>query len=227
MSDAGPVARAAELATLGHQAPLDDTTIDRLVAAHHDDPDPRVRAAALGALVRAAPAAAIPSWSRALDDPSPVVRRRAAELAPALTDDADVASALVASLDDADVTVIEALAWSLGELDDAARDADAVRALADIVRSHRDALAREAAVAALGALGDPDALPTILAACTDKPAVRRRAVLALAPFEGPEVDAAIDAALTDRDWQVRQAAEDLRGEDLRGEDLRSEDPHDD
>jgi hypothetical protein len=36
--------------------------------------------------------------------------------------------------------------------------------------------------------------------------------LALAPFEGTEVDAAIDAALTDRDWQVRQAAEDLRSE---------------
>jgi HEAT repeat protein len=39
--------------------------------------------------------------------------------------------------------------------------------------------------------------------------VRRRAVLALAPFEGPEVDAALQAATTDRDWQVRQAAEDL------------------
>ncbi len=83
-------------------------------------------------------------------------------------------------------------------------------ALADVTRGHRDALAREAAVAALGALGDPDALPAILEACRDKPAVRRRAVLALAPFDGPEVDAAITAALTDRDWQVRQAAEDLR-----------------
>jgi len=35
-------------------------------------------------------------------------------------------------------------------------------------------------------------------------------VLALAPFDGPAVDAAIAKALTDRDWQVRQAAEDLR-----------------
>jgi hypothetical protein len=34
-------------------------------------------------------------------------------------------------------------------------------------------------------------------------------VLALAPFSGPEVDAAIRDALDDRDWQVRQAAEDL------------------
>ncbi len=108
------------------------------------------------------------------------------------------------------MTVVEAAAWSLGELGDIAREAGAVRALADVTREHRDALAREAAVAALGALGDADALPVILDACRDKPAVRRRAVLALAPFDGPEVDAAIDAALADRDWQVRQAAEDLR-----------------
>jgi hypothetical protein len=31
----------------------------------------------------------------------------------------------------------------------------------------------------------------------------------LAPFHGPEVDAALERALTDRDWQVRQAAEDV------------------
>ena len=30
---------------------------------------------------------------------------------------------------------------------------------------------------------------------------------------GPEVDAALQRALTDRDWQVRQAAEDLLGID--------------
>ena len=108
------------------------------------------------------------------------------------------------------VTVVEAAAWSLGELGDTAREAGAVRALAAVAREHRDALAREAAVAALGALGDADALPVILDACRAQPAVRRRAVLALAPFDEAEVDAAIDAALADRDWQVRQAAEDLR-----------------
>jgi len=48
-------------------------------------------------------------------------------------------------------------------------------------------------------------------ACRDIPAVRRRAVLALAPFTGPAVDAALAVALQDRDWQVRQAAEDLTG----------------
>ena len=113
-------------------------------------------------------------------------------------------------LDDPDVTVVEAAAWAIGELGERAVDVGAVAALSDTARDHRDALAREAAVAALGALGDRDALPAILAACHDKPAVRRRAVLALAPFDGPEVDAAIASALDDRDWQVRQAAEDLR-----------------
>ncbi|MEA2716984.1 MAG: hypothetical protein QOI99_1301, partial [Actinomycetota bacterium] len=46
-------------------------------------------------------------------------------------------------------------------------------------------------------------------ATSDRPAVRRRAVIALTPFDGPEVDAAMARALEDRDWQVRQAAEDL------------------
>jgi HEAT repeat protein len=73
-----------------------------------------------------------------------------------------------------------------------------------------DALVREASAAALGAIGDVRGLPAILTACADKPNVRRRAVLALAPFDGPEVEAAIERALADRDWQVRQAAEDLR-----------------
>jgi HEAT repeat protein len=39
--------------------------------------------------------------------------------------------------------------------------------------------------------------------------VRRRAVISLAPFDSPDVTAALRAALSDRDWQVRQAAEDL------------------
>ena len=78
-----------------------------------------------------------------------------------------------------------------------------------------DALVREAAVAALGAIGDERGLDAILAATTDRPAIRRRAVLALAPFVDPaapraaEVAAALQRAAADRDWQVRQAAEDV------------------
>jgi HEAT repeat protein len=172
-----------------------------------------VRAAALAALVRVAPTGAVPDWRAALADDDPAVRRRAAELAPALhaaTDDPAVAIELVARLDDRDVTVVEAAAWAIGELGDSSVAHGAVDALAGVTRAHRDPIAREAAVAALGALGDPAGLAAILHACDDRPAVRRRAVLALAPFDGPEVDDAIARALDDRDWQVRQAAEDLR-----------------
>ncbi|MEZ5168915.1 MAG: HEAT repeat domain-containing protein [Acidimicrobiales bacterium] len=77
--------------------------------------------------------------------------------------------------------------------------------------THPDPLVRESAVAALGALGDPRALPAVLEATRDKPAVRRRAVLALAAFDGPEVDAAWERARHDRDRQVRDAVEELLG----------------
>ena len=76
---------------------------------------------------------------------------------------------------------------------------------------HDDALVREAAVAALGAIGD-EAGPA-----GDPGRARGQGHRAAAggagprPFEGPDVDAALAAAREDRDWQVRQAAEDLSG----------------
>ena len=78
---------------------------------------------------------------------------------------------------------------------------------------NREQLVRESAVAALGSIGHVSSANVIIAACSDKPAIRRRAVLALAAFAGPEIDAALAKALTDPDWQVRQAAEDLTGYD--------------
>jgi HEAT repeat protein len=131
------------------------------------------------------------------------VRRRAAELAAAHR-----SVDLSIALDDDDPTVVEVAAWACGEHESDRREiVDRLIALAE---SADEPLVRESAVAALGAIGSARGLPSILAATSDKPAVRRRAVLALAPFEGPEVDEAIDRALEDRDWQVRQAAEDLR-----------------
>jgi len=138
------------------------------------------------------------------------VRRRAAELGPAVAARGarlEVAR-LSALLDDPDVTVVEAAAWALGELGRA--DGPVIERLAAQATGHPDRLAREAAVGALGALGDERGLPAVLAACGDVVSVRRRAVLALAPFAGSEVDAALTRAGEDRDWQVRQAAEDLR-----------------
>jgi HEAT repeat protein len=111
-------------------------------------------------------------------------------------------------LEDGDAGVVESACFALGELGSRA-GAEATTALVGVVTTHDDPLCREAAVAALGAIGDPAGLAAILAATADKPAVRRRAVLALAPFDGPEVDVALQRAASDRDWQVRQAAEDL------------------
>ena len=199
--------RAADIAALGLGERLPAGAPTELEHAARHDADARVRAAALGALVRACGRRrATSAWRRALGDPAPAVRRRAAELTPAIE---APARPLLPLLGDDDVTVTEAAAWALGELGDRAARAGAIPALAAVVREHGDPLGREAAVAALGALGDPAGLPAVLVACGDKPAVRRRAVLALAPFEGPDVDAALGAALEDRDWQVRQAAEDL------------------
>ncbi len=141
---------------------------------------------------------------RALTDPAPIVRRRAAAEG---RDRRDVD--LLPLLDDEDPLVVEGAAWALGERE--SRAEPIVARLSAVATGHTDPLAREAAVAALGAIGDPAGLPAILVATRDKPAVRRRAVLALAPFEGPEVDEALERAQGDRDWQVRQAAEDLLG----------------
>ena len=163
-------------------------------AALADEP-----ATALGALARMG-ALTDDDLRGALSHPDAAVRRRACELAVALP-----GVDLVPLLDDLDDLVVEAACWSLGERE----ETGAVGPLASVAGSHREPLCRESAVAALGAIGDPAGLDAILAATTDKPAIRRRAVIALAPFDGPDVDAALARALEDRDWQVRQAAEDL------------------
>ena len=163
--------------------------------------DPSVRAVALGALDRLG-ILADDELAGALGDPAPRVRRRACELAATRP-----TVSLLSALADADATVVEAAAFACGEQERVGRAV--VDRLMELAGHHRDPLVREAAVAALGAVGDPAGLAAILAATDDKPAIRRRAVIALAPFDGPSVDAALERARTDRDWQVRQAAEDL------------------
>jgi HEAT repeat protein len=184
--------------------------------AARTDPDARVRIAALRALVELGNRDdAEAAWLGGVHDPEAAVRRRAAELAvrlaPGSPAPAGIVGALVELLADADATVVEAAAWALGELGPDVGEPQAVTALASAATAHSDARAREAAVAALGALGDRAGLDAVLAACRDKPGVRRRAVLALAAFDGPDVEAALTAASSDKDWQVRQAAEDVRG----------------
>ena len=186
----------------------------------HDD-DPTVRSSALRALERAGDLAARELQS-ALEDPAPLVRLTALELA---ADRDDIgATAAADRLHDDDRRVVEAAAWTCGEkisaghvtsaghADERGSETSAVvGALARVARSHDDPLCRESAIAALGAISHPAGLPTILAGLDDKPEVRRRAVIALAPFDGPEVDAALLRAAADRDKQVRAAAAELRG----------------
>jgi HEAT repeat protein len=143
--------------------------------------------------------------SAALADDDPGVRRSACQVAAALP--AVPPDALAGSLHDGDPSVVEMAAWALGEKGPAA--ADVVAPLAAVATAHEEPLCREAAIAALGAIGDEGGLGAILAGTRDRATVRRRAVIALAPFSGDEVDAALRRARDDKDWQVRQAAEDL------------------
>ena len=191
-----PLERRRAVVVAGHRG-------DRALAeAHAADDDPHVREAVLGALDRMGELGD-DRLVAAMGDPSPVVRRRAALLAATRP-----GVPVLPLLQDTDATVVEVAAWTCGEQEDV-DDATLDRLIA-LTTGSPDPLVREAAAAALGAIGDERGLPAILAACDDKPQVRRRAVLALAPFDGPAVDAAIDRALADRDWQVRQSAEDLR-----------------
>ena len=162
-----------------------------------------IREAALGALAR------IDELTDGVlqafvNDTDPQVRIRVAELAATFN-----TFDLVPLLNDKDSQVVEMAAWACGEHESAREEI--MNELNRLALQHDDPLVREAAVAALGAIGDESGLPAILSACQDKPAIRRRAVLALAPFDSPEVEKALKTALEDRDWQVRQAAEDLLG----------------
>ncbi len=198
---------AARYAATGRAHTTDEIGIDELVGAVRGADDARVRVAALGAVVRTASIeAARDTWEHAALDRDPAVRRRAAELAPAV---APAAADLLTLVADTDQLVAEAACFAAGEIEWSDPDRRTVVSALVHAAGHDDALIRESAVAALGSLGDPAGLDAILAACSDRPSVRRRAILALAPFDDPRVDAAIATARHDSDWQTRQAGEDL------------------
>lgn len=181
------------------------------------DPHPSVRATVLTAL-RRCDALHDDVLRAALADPDPLVRRRAAELAA----HHDGVS-LTTILRDRDPLVIEAGAWAAGERPHDRELTEVLARLVELATEHRDPLVREAAVAAIGSLAaespaehelghaDPMAggRAAVLAAMNDKANIRRRAVLALVAFDGVDIDAALRAATEDRDWQVRDAAEEL------------------
>ncbi len=140
------------------------------------------------------------------DDTSPRVRAEAAEVLAATGPEA--IEALLAATGDRDPLVIEAVATGLGEVG----DATAVPWLIDAARGHSDRLVREASVASLGAIGDDRARPILLDLVrTGPPQIRRRTVVALTVFDGPEIETAIRGALEDRNPMVREAAEMVAG----------------
>ena len=177
-----------------------------LLTSTLDSPVSRYRVLALRGLVRQA-LVTTDLWLRALHDDDVEVRRDALQqLAHASLEDPSVLVAVNAMLSDEDALVVDGAAFALGEH----LDVNAVEALCGVATTHDDARCRESAIAALGAIGDDRARSTIIASLKDKPSIRRRAVVALANFEGPDIDAALDEAGEDRDWQVRSAVTQLR-----------------
>ncbi|MEI6701141.1 MAG: HEAT repeat domain-containing protein [Actinomycetota bacterium] len=164
-----------------------------------------IRVAVLGALHRLR-ALNVEQVLTAVQDVDPRVRKRGLELACVVTG-RGVKTSLIEGvrtcLSDPDPLVVDAACWALGER----RARSSVPDLITCSSDHQDPRCREAAVAALGAIGDPLGLPAILDRLHDKPAVRRRVVVALASFEGSDVDAALEQCRVDHDWQVRQAVE--------------------
>jgi HEAT repeat protein len=195
----------------------------RVVAAGHSgneplarrglaDADPDVQAAALGALARLGTLTVADVTTALAAGPDPV-RRRAVDAALAVRGAGSrsvLPAAVAGALGDPDALVVVGAAWYLGER----RVKAAVAALSSVASTHDDVRCREAAVAALGAIGDPAGLTAVLAGLDDKPTVRRRASVALAGFDDPRVEPALRRSAEDRDWQVRQAAAELLAQDV-------------
>jgi HEAT repeat protein len=192
------------VASLVRASARDDDAARDAVRSHLDDEHPRVRVLALRAGSRHGWVSEV-QWDAALKDTAADVRREAATLLASATASDVLIDALIWALGDDDPLVVDATAYALGER----RWRAAVNPLIDVATTHIDARCRESAVAALGAIGDDRARQTIIDALTDKATVRRRAVVALTNFEGPDIEAALERAREDRDWQVRSAIDQL------------------
>ncbi len=183
---------------------FDQQIVENLTAS-----DPRHRVLALRAGVRRG-IVSLEQWRAALADPEVTARREALTLLAYEEIDFDlVAPLVVEALSDEDALVVDGAIFALAEH----VHADAVEQLSTIALSHEDARCRESAVAALGVLGDDRGRHAVLAALEDKPPVRRRAIVALSNFEGPDIEAALARASEDRDWQVRAAVYQLTKEE--------------
>jgi len=172
-------------------------------------PEARHRVLALRGLVRLS-LMTNALWREVLKDVDVNVRRDALQqLAHSELEDASLLDDVIAMLDEDDALVVDAAAFALSEH----LYVPAVVPLCITAGEHDDARCRESAIASLGAIGDDRARATIIAALQDKPPIRRRAVVALSNFEGPDIDAALEEAGEDKDWQVRSAVAQLRDDE--------------
>jgi HEAT repeat protein len=180
-----------------------------LLRTYVKDGDVRRRVLALRGLVRRS-LMTDQLWRDSFSDDEPTMRREAVQQFAYVTDvDTTLLDTVSSMLADSDDLVAEGAAFALGEHN----YTEAVDPLCVAARTHDDARVREAAIAALGVLGDDRARSTIIEALSDKAPIRRRAIVALANYEGPDIEAALDGAGEDRDWQVRAAVTQLRSDE--------------
>jgi HEAT repeat protein len=141
------------------------------------------------------------------NDAEPIVRRELWHGAATTWLEIDATPALC----DTDPLVREAAVCAVGE-----QEQSRYRARVEQLAQHDDdARVREAAVVTLGQLADPASIPLLLSILKDdKAPVRRRVVVALSAFEDPRVEAALDEATDDRDWQTRDAVTRLRRDEF-------------
>ena len=149
-----------------------------------------MRAAALGALTRMGRVTAEDLARRARRPRRPGRQQATRSASEPLAASAShvITDALVGALGDADPLVVDGACWALGER----TNLTSVQPLCEVATGHRDTRCREAAVAALGAIGDPRGLSAVLGSLDDKPTVQRRAAVALAAFVGPEAAGGLD-----------------------------------
>ena len=204
---AGLVTRDTSLAAMG----TDREILAEIAAGdplpHLQDPRPEVRRLAVSACSGVhTPRVESALADLAADDEDEEVRAQAVEILGEFGP--NVLGAIQRASSDSSVRVVEAAVTALGELG----SPQVVPWLIETATVHDEAIVREAAVAALGAIGDKRALPTLLETVANgKPQVRRRSVVALSAFDGPEVEAALAMARLDRNPMVREVAEMLLG----------------
>ena len=172
--------------------------------------EPVLRRIATTALTRSQASDNIGTLALLIQDTDPSIRAAAAEKLGSCG--ADALSILTDVADDRDPTVREALATAYGEID----SPHAVPWLTTAARDDGDRHVKEAATAALGAIGDEAGLETLLDLVNNgPPQVRRRAIAAITVFDDERVEPAIKRAALDRNPGVREAAEMVVGKQLK------------